>query len=215
MQHRAVASDVVIAPWSSLEVAVMCVEHGRWNGDHQHTYTGHRVPPSIRAAATGIDSDAAQAEVWSRVSGLESIYGASATESYVEIKEAAGCLPSVRYEPLPGQVGVLVGAAGYPALAEIYPSAEVLHGSIEALLESVLLEAMALPGANEPVPDRRARCMIGRLEALPLRVAPDHHAGLATSLESRSEKVVVRATEFDGSIVHVIAFDRRHPLARV
>jgi hypothetical protein len=79
----------------------------------------------------------------------------------------------------------------------------------------VLVETVALPGASEPVPERRARRMVNRLEALPLLGTGYHEAGLATSLESSSEKVIVRATEFVGSIVHVVAFDRRHPLARV
>jgi hypothetical protein len=215
MQHRILAGDVVVAPKSSVTVPVMCVERGRWDGDRRHAHTNDRVALSIRAAVTGAEETAAQSEVWNRVSHLEGLYGSSATSSYLDVEAAAVNLPPVSYQPLPGQQGVLVGAAGYPAIVELFPSTRDIRRSIEALLRSVMLEAVRLPGDAKSVPGRRARRMVGHLEAMTLCEARDRESGLATPLASYNEKVMVRATDYHGALAHVVAFDRRHPLVRV
>lgn len=217
-QHRVVVHDVVLdADTLPAQVEVKCVEAHRWDGEGSHTRSGRRASPSIRAALTRSAREPTQAEVWTRVAGYGAVYGESPTASYLDYldHQADSSTEGPPYRPLPGQRGVIVGAGGYPIFAEIFPSPDVLEAQIDALLQSVLLDAGTLAGASEPVPGRRTRRMAGRIEALSVSRAPDSNAGIADAHAGESAELVMRGTSFGDRWAHVAVFDRRHPLVRL
>jgi hypothetical protein len=86
---------------------------------------------------------------------------------------------------------------------------------VEALLSSMMLDCAALSAAATPVPGRRARRMIARLDAIALGESHDDDAGLAALIRGQSQDLAVRGSRFAKRWAHIAVFNRRHALVNV
>lgn len=208
MQHRMVARTTLLAPRAEETLAVVCVEQGRWNGPGGHAARGRRAAVRVRA---GLRSADRQSEVWKRVAGYSSHLGANPTSSYVEHANRAEALLDVMVRgrrPFPGQVGVLIGIAGQPLVAEIFDSPRMLAKQFGQIIRAAAMDALGQPAVETPA--RRAIRFIDRAD----RVAPtpDGPAGIATAVAGRSEYVDRTGIRWDGHDLHTLLTNPRHEL---
>jgi hypothetical protein len=153
-QDRVVSKDTVIPPGEEREVAVYCVEHGRWSGDtHKFEYSGSMVPQSVRKSATF----GSQQEVWDDVAKYNDKAGAAAGMSTVQSGMSAKAvqdtvttdLPQI-IEQLRGRdrvVGMVVAINGEVTALEMFGTPTLFQASFEPLLRGFLAEA-ATAGAS-------------------------------------------------------------------
>jgi hypothetical protein len=110
-QHRVLQHDVIVGSGQSLVVDVACVEAGRWQEKGGHRRQSRRASPRIRAALHASPAPARQHEVWERVAGYETAFGASATSSYLDhvdhltsqAPDVSDALESARASRAPGR----------------------------------------------------------------------------------------------------------------
>ena len=220
-QHRVLQHDVIVGSGQSLVVDVACVEAGRWQEKGGHRRQSRRASPRIRAALHASPAPARQHEVWERVAGYETAFGASATSSYLDhvdhltsqAPDIIDALESARaVEPLAGQRGIVFGVDGYPVGIEIFESTAALQAHLGQILSSLLLDATALASGTEPVPGRRARRLAAHLEGLSPKPEPGLDGGGGTLYAADTDKIVIRGIQMDGRWAHLSVYDRRHPL---
>src|SRR5205823_4196418 len=72
-QDRVISRDTVLAPGQSAEVAVFCVEHGRWSGGRSFTTAGGLAEGNLRARARYGKN---QSAVWDQVARKNKALGA-------------------------------------------------------------------------------------------------------------------------------------------
>jgi hypothetical protein len=211
-QHRMLTRSVLVPAGESMNLDVVCVEQGRWHGGAGHTPTGRRASMRVR----NVDPDGPnavdhQSEVWRRVAEQDARYGTNGTASLVEHVDRAR--DSVRelvegLRPLPGQVGVLIGIAGQPVMAEVFDSPSTLRRQFRSIVEAAAFDAVG----REPVrtPARRAIRFVERLSSVRRRpVAP---AGLGTTVSGASPYASVTGLAWQRRLVHLRATNSRHAL---
>lgn len=208
LQHRMVAGSVLIAPSGEWPLAVVCVEQGRWHGAAVHGTGGRRVSPLVRA---GLRLPDAQAAVWHRIRRYEAERGPTRTESYLDHADRDGA--RIRdlargLAPLPGQVGVLIGMAGQPLLAEVFDAPATLAQAFPALVEAAAMDALGMPPIATP--GRRARRFLRRAEAVHPRLVG--RAGIAERLTGRNEHVELSTLRWQGHDLHIQLTNRHHDL---
>lgn len=222
-QHRMVARSVVLPAKVPQRVEVVCVEAGRWDGEGAHVARGRRAAVNVRAAlrTTGPDStggsggggaSGTQGAVWERVSRYDARLGANGTSSYVEHTaraqaEVAGLVAGLH--PFPGQVGVVVGIAGQPALAEIFATPADLARHLEHVVSGAALDAVEL--APQATPARRAHRFLDRAARLTQR--PTARAGIGVEVTARDPYVDLRGLVYADQPVHTTLLNPRHALA--
>ena len=162
--------------------------------------------------------------MWRRVDGYTSSLGPSRTSSYVEQVErfestASSELDALadirRARPLPGQRGLVVGVAGYPVLAELFPSVGALDVHLRALLASVLLDATTLLSGIETVPSRRVHRFIAHIDEVHADAVPEVNAGAAETYTADTKKLVVRGTRIADRWAHLSVLNRKHPMLQL
>jgi hypothetical protein len=197
------------------------VEAGRWQEKGGHRRQSRRASPKIRAALHASPARARQQEVWERVAGYETAFGASATSSYLDHVEhlssqaadVSDALESARQvQPLAGQRGIVFGVDGYPVGIEIFESTPALGAHLGQILASLLLDAAAPSSGTEPVPGRRARRLAAHLEGLTPTADPGLDGGAGTLYTADTDKIVLRGIQLDSRWAHLSVYDRRHPL---
>ncbi|QWC84573.1 hypothetical protein KLP28_13500 [Nocardioidaceae bacterium] len=212
-QDRMALRSSIIPARSVGEIAVACVEVGRWGGEaREHTMEIRRASEFVRAGwgAGG------QAEVWDRISRTDAV--GSATTSYAEVRRDIArqwafdrsmmTLPP--WPPLlPGQSGVLIGVGGYPMRLEIFSDPATLREHYTALGESIWVDLHDAP--MEVTPGRRARRMVRRIE--PLLAEQDDHPD-PWSITGADSRYDVGRLKHGGLPVHIRASDRSHPVIR-
>ena len=181
LQHRAIASSVLLAPGRRAVVPVVCVEQGRWHGGGSHGRRARHAPATVRARLEGVH---AQERVWSSVRRYETVGGPSDTDSLVErmdgARHAARALTR-GLRLLPGQRGLLVGVGGRAVRLDVFDSTAALAAHWSGLLESAAIESLSAPPACTPA--ARARALAERVERTDL--VPAGPAGLARRFSSR------------------------------
>ena len=176
-QHRTVSESILIDAGMAAVVEVTCVERGRWSGGRRHDNRGRKLSPSVRAAVVSIPRPTRQSGVWDRVSSYDRRFTASATESYVDHLDnttTAATTDLDELRPLPGQVGVLIGIAGYPVFLELFDSPEALDANWLQILKSASLDAVGAPSIATP--GRRARRFVQRLTHTSIKAEPSYRA---------------------------------------
>ncbi len=151
-QNRMVASTVLVAAQSMVELDVGCVEHGRWSPrGGAFTLGTTSVAPTMRARTVKEAKYAGkvnQARLWGDVAFLMSAHEVhSPTPDYVtllekqrrEVEERARAL-----EPQPGQVGTIVLERGRLVALELLGHADAWRAMAQRLVASYLLEAEVL-----------------------------------------------------------------------
>lgn len=208
MQHRMVARTTLLGPEAELPLDVVCVEQGRWSGARGHAARGRRASTRVRA---GLRSENRQGEVWKRVEGYATQLGGNATSSYLEHAERAETpLRSMTQglRPFPGQVGVLVGIAGQPLTAEIYDSPRMLAKQFDQIIRAAAMDALGQ--APVATPARRAIRFINRAELV--ERAPARPAGIATTVEGRTEYVDLAGVRWNDHELYTLLTNPRHEL---
>ena len=72
-QDRMVSDDVLLPTHSRVEIAVWCVEHGRWTGEKEFRGSAFTAPPAVRKRAIASKN---QSEVWDSVAEMQRATGA-------------------------------------------------------------------------------------------------------------------------------------------
>lgn len=208
MQHRMVARSMLLAPAAEAPLEVVCVEQGRWHGAGRHAVRGRRASARVRS---GLRAEDRQGEVWRRVAGYESSFGSNETSSYVEHADRA----EVRVRdlvrglrPFPGQVGVLIGLAGQPLVAEIFDSPRMLALQFEAIVQAAAMDGVGLPPVETP--SRRARRFMDHVGEVPRRVAG--RAGIADAVVGRTPYVDLAGLHWEGRDLYTLLTNPRHDL---
>lgn len=211
-QHRVLTRDVLLAAGRTAQVPVRCVEQGRWGGGALHAPTAQVAAVAVRAAsAAPADDHETQSRVWDRIERLHgSEAGGTRSLSDLQHRRADGLRSMLRtVRPLPGQRGVVVGAAGQPVLIEVFQHERLLAARWEELLLSVAVQAVGVPYA--PVPGRRARRLAARAQESTLVVRSHHHGIWATS--APDQRVATSSLRSGGHVLHAAAIDLRHHFA--
>ncbi|HEX8508235.1 MAG TPA: DUF6569 family protein, partial [Propionibacteriaceae bacterium] len=208
-QHRMLTRSVLLPAGASMDFDVVCVEAGRWAGGAEHRSSDRRGSLRVRGALTS-DGDQ-QGEVWSRVTGYQARYGANDTSSLVGHVDRADAEVDRLVEgfaPLLGQVGVVIGIAGQPVVAEVFDSATTLTSQFRSLVRAAALDAL---GQQEvATPSRRARRFMDRASRVPRTAIAA--AGLGRTLAGADPYATVSALAWRRRDVHVVATNPRHSL---
>lgn len=208
-QNRVIGRSVLVPAGGSLALDVFCVEGGRWGGGAGHRSNGRRASLRVRSALRS-DQDQ-QGEVWRRVAEYDARYGANDTASFVEhTRRAEGDVEHLvaGLRPFPGQVGVVLGIAGQPVLAEVFDSPATLAAQFPSLMDAAALDAVGQP--EEVTPSRRARRFVDRLSRVQrTAIAP---AGVGTTVVGGDDHATVSALAWRRRDVHMVATNPRHPL---
>ena len=240
-QTRVVSRSRFVAPGTSRQIPVNCVERGRWQGDGEHRPDG-RAPISVIASLRGIaprgrDAGDRQHEVWEKVSRLERHYGSRRTNNLLDImadedlnqdtfrRHRAGLrqqrtldprlvaeLDRVASNPLPGQSGVMIGVAGHPVALEILGNPVAFADAFPELLRAALLDAATVEW--RPTPGRNARAFAEEIMFTPVDLTS--LSASSQSFGGHSELADIRAIApvkgASGSF-HTAVINRRHELA--
>jgi len=208
-QNRVLARSVLVPAGQSMDLDVFCVEAGRWGGSNGHQWHERRASLRVRGAFRSRQNQ--QGEVWRRVGEYDARYGANETASFVEhARRAVGDVERLiqGLQPLPGQVGVVLGIAGQPVLAEVFDSPATLSRQFRSLLRAAALDALGEP--EVVTPSRRARRFVDRLSHVERRaVAP---AGVGTTVAGADQYATVSALAWRRRDVHLVATNPRHPM---
>ena len=210
MQHRALATTLLLAPGRPTVVPVVCVEEGRWSGGGVHGRRSRRTPLSLLPHLQGADG---QQEVWRRVRRFGAVAGDSPTGSLVDRLDTAQRSAS-RFtdglRPLAGQRGLLVGIAGRPAWLEVFGSSRALAAHWPGLLQAATLDALGRPPVRTPAAP--ARSFAEHVEKTPLASAG--RAGLGQRWRGGG-RLRVDDVRWPDRTVHLSAIDLTHPLQEV
>jgi hypothetical protein len=209
LQNRVVDRSVLIPARAEMGLGVLCVEAGRWGGGSEHQAHGRRASLRVRSAL--VSDGERQVEVWKRVQEYESSYGANDTSSLAGYVDRAGADVDRLVEgfrPLFGQVGVVLGIAGQPVMAEVFDSPSTLSRQFRSIVRAAALDALG----QEPLttPSRRARRFLDRASRVPrTAVAP---AGVGTTVAGADSYANVSALAWRRRDVHLVATNPRHTL---
>jgi hypothetical protein len=170
-QNRTFDAPVLVPAGAQLNVAVSCVEAGRWEGQRardRFAAAPHTPDPKLRhvkraaanrSAAQGGAARADQNEVWREVSSRLSDYGVGSASSALgdvhrarrhdlgELREA------VRH--VPGQVGAVVEISGKPVALDLVGREDVFAELLPRLADGYALQALNVVVDR---PRRRAAC---------------------------------------------------------
>lgn len=164
-QDRIVAKDTIIPPGETYDVAVFCVEHGRWHGkDVKFTGGAGYVPQNVREAAY---ETASQSDVWAEVDKANERAGAAPATKTIqgalnqpklkkEVTELAEKLDKA-FEKFPNAVGFIVWMNGEIRSAELFANSALFTANRKKLLESYAMEAK-LTKAKNTTPVDLAKC---------------------------------------------------------
>lgn len=209
LQNRLVGRSVLVPARASADLDVLCVEQGRWSGGSGHHWGGRRA--SLRLRGASASEPDRQGEVWRRVGEYDARYGSNDTASFVEHTDRAVADVDAlvrEFRPLAGQVGIMIGIAGQPVLAEVFDTPSTLGSQFDSLVRAAALDAI---GQEQlATPSRRARRFVDRLSRVERRaVAP---AGVGTTLAGADTYVTVSALAWRRRDVHLVATNPRHSL---
>lgn len=158
-QDRVVAKDVVIQPKETADVAVNCVEHGRWTGtSNKFDSGGTMVPLSVRDEAMYGN----QQRVWDRVgqfneqakaaAGVTTIRGGLANED-LQRKVGSGLDAIVSgLGSNQNVVGVIIAVNGRPQTLELFGSASLFESARDSILKGALAEVALSDNGNAQAP---------------------------------------------------------------
>lgn len=208
-QNRMVARSVIVAPNDELDVSVVCVEAGRWNGQLHQADSRRRASTRVRSGLRA--SGDRQSAVWRRVSEYDSRYGSNATSSFIEHADRAAddIIPMVRhFRPFPGQIGIVIAMGGHPVSAELFDSPLTLFEQYQSIVAAAAMDAVDRPA--EVTPSRRVRRFIELAMDVPLH--HDAPAGAGTTFVGNGENASISLLRWQGRDVHTSLLNPRHEL---
>ena len=223
-QHRAITHTVWVAAQSTLEIPVVCVEAGRWNGISTQRFGDKSTPARVRRAMRGIkinadgaavQAEANQGEVWQEVRNFANATAKQHhTQSLVEMTNELEAEIAQRNLAKPkalfGQRGVLVAVAGKPLALEVFDHPDTLSERLESILDSYLPESFAKPFAA--CRSQLARDFVARVEILGVQATEN-----VGRLRNKADKYVAsEAVVTDsGAFLHLATINPAHELVLV
>lgn len=220
-QNRMLAQGQVLAKGERRQVAVACVEEGRWHGAGDHrggsrraTYgvrfgmSEVRARESLNVDAFGLSSEA-QSAVWDRVRRHEGergpVEGHSLMESMRQIEERR--LPEVSSATvLPGQRGVIIGMGGFIATAEMFGHTDGLRARWDGILSAARYESLELPATRTP--GWMARNFAAIVERTPIgEVLPT-----PITLDLPNGPLALTSFALGFGLIHAAIFNSAHPV---
>lgn len=229
-QNRTLVMSTIINRGETRDVAVACVEEGRWHGGSQHGHSSRRVPYSVARemsqsklhlnldlANESMAGQSVQSEVWNKIREHESRKGSVPAHSLIDsmamfeeqfANDARPTREEGVTEPrlLEGQRGVLIGIGGQIVGGELFGSSEGLKSRFDAIMASVRYEAMDAP--LERTPALAARSFAEALEHIEF----DTKAKEAKTKVDRVGSLNVSSFGVDDHLIHASIFDANHPV---
>ena len=209
-QNRVLTEDILLPPMSgSRQVAVYCVEQGRWAGrGKDFDARGSFAAPRLRAK---VMERAGQSRVWSEVDRYTRMMGApSATQSYQEIYEKKdvqryfdGMVKHLNHGSPPGALGAAAFVGQAMAGLDLFFDPGLFSREWPKLLRAHALEAYRQPARG----DADERGLRGRVEEV-LRAAAKSEGSLRTNagvgqlFEFRLETLRGSALLFEHRVIH-------------
>lgn len=218
-QDRTVDAAVLVPAGADLQVAVSCVEHGRWDGRrHAEPFAAspHAAFPALRAAknarireqlAGGREGRADQQEVWQAVAEVAADAPTQAMGRAFErpeVDELRAGIP--RHD---GQCGALAAIAGRFVVLDYVSRADVFAALHGPLVSGYALDAAGAgtgPAAREPEGAVRL--------AFELPRQTGRSAGLGEHLHFERGRVAGTGLSHDGELIQLSAFFGPAPRAR-
>lgn len=220
-QHRALTHTVFVPANADIELPVVCVEAGRWNGIATQRLGNKSAPARVRRALRGIhlndqgvavQARADQSDVWAEVDNFARATNKShQSQSLVEMKnDLERDILNLRLEkpkPLFGQRGVLVAVAGKPLALEVFDHPDTLAERLEGILDAYLPESLALEFRD--CRSQLARDFVARVEKLGVQSTE-----FAGRLRNKADKYVASeaVVQTDGSFLHLATLNAQHEL---
>ena len=220
-QHRALTHTVMVPAATAIEIPVVCVEAGRWNGVSTQRFGSKVAPARVRSGIRGMRKDetgkvfqaqADQGQVWSEVRNFANATNkARPTESLVEMYDEIEADIKARNLEAPlhlyGQRGVLVAVNGAPLALEVFDHPDTLAERFEAILDSYLPESFMHP--YRACKSQMARDFVTRVETVGVS-----NTESTDRLRSKPDSVV--ATEavlnVDGALLHLATLNAKHSM---
>lgn len=221
-QDRILAEDLLVAPGPPREVAVNCVEQGRWVASARGTTFGYGGRGEVELKKT-VKLEKSQSATWAKVAEAneekKSKLSAGvagklepATGTYMaslgtkEVGDLAAPYvaalgPALAGERVAGVVAAYGGKVGY---AEVFGSPTLFARSRDGILRSLALDAIDETAAPRP-PDADASAFLA--DALSGRTTMEEAAPDSARLErdgARNKAVELRSK--DGELLHLDAF---------
>ncbi len=210
-QTRALVRDAILPVGGPYPVDVACVEQHRWGGGVGHHRRARRSTARVQMSLRANHSER-QARVWSDVERYQSVRRvptASLADQLEEASQERGTMdPPIR--PLAGQCGALIGIGGQPLLLEVFGSPAALASHLMPFVETAMFEALSAD-VGEPVPSRRARRMLARLDPVDLWADDLDDGGVAVRADTSHAQIRGVALA-DRRIAHLSILNIKHPL---
>jgi hypothetical protein len=221
-QNRTVDAAVLVPAASDLEIAVSCVEHGRWDGSRhgdafapspQAAYPGLRAAKSARMRerlAAGLDARADQGEVWQNVDlKVSEVAAPSATgamgDAFDHRRDGVEAMRA-RIHRHDGQIGTLVAIGGRFVVLDHVSRADVFAALHGPLVSGYALDALSHPGGTTPSTAEAATFLATVATA---RMVPAPSAGLGQLLRLEHGT----GLEVEGELVQLSVFAADTPRA--
>jgi hypothetical protein len=216
-QNRVIQRTVLALAATEREVAVCCVEQGRWNHISDHFEAKAFAHPRLRGAkmqsihASDADDESAgdvQGRVWDEVASCMSDLGAaSATESLTDGFAAShDRLKDYRKAfALPENARGFIAASGDSIIgADVFDSTETMKKLWKRLSDAYFLEAVREPAARPKSKVEGARAFLKKVsDSIELEKAQSS-AGFAVKI--RGEKLAGSALLDEDGLVHLSTF---------
>lgn len=210
-QTRALVRDAILPVGGPYPVEVACVEQHRWGGGVGHHRRARRSTARVQMSLRANHSER-QALVWSDVERYQSARPtptASLADQLEAVSQERGTMdPPIR--PLAGQCGALIGIGGQPLVLEVFGSPAALASHLMPFVETAMFEALST-NVGEPVPSKRARRMLARLDPVDLWADAVDGAGVAVRADTPHAQIRGMALA-DRRIAHLSILNIKHPL---
>ena len=229
-QNRVLVNSTIIQRGETRDIAVACVEEGRWHGSNTHGHSARRTPYSVAREMSEKkrlfqDEDLneaeagrlVQSEVWHKIRDHESRRGSVEAHSLLNSMEMFEAQFENDYRPereegvveprmLDGQRGVIIGIGGRIVGGELFGSSEGLTTRFDAIIASARYESLDAP--HERTPALAARDFAAVLERLDFDTK---HADALTTVD-RVGSLNISSFGLESKLIHASIFDANHPV---
>lgn len=220
-QNRVLNTTILVPGSCETRIPVSCTERGRWSyASPQFQESPNVMPQALRAQKCCTVSEslgteqtyhANQGQVWAGIEHLKAAAACDAPTSAMKdvfaSQEGALAEADRAFPPLPGQVGLLVLAAGRPAGFDLVSLASAYHRLHPKLVRSHTLESLwrpAVPDFPRDQAEERARLLLKQCtEAEERSFRP---VGLGVDFRYRAPGLAGAALLHEEEAVHTVFF---------
>ena len=219
-QTRTVNVSILVAPGSTIDIPVSCVEAGRWHGQRRfedsRRFASRRVRmEKQRSVARNVknlrNKMSDQGAVWNSIDAemiARDLHSATknflyAEESLTNETERFSAVQELLSEgPEPQQNGIAIAQGNEIVSVEMFASPEALKSSYEALIRSAIFDSPDKK-VKSPGEDAVQEFLDQILSAETTQAAG---VGLGTEYHVENEKFVAHALAYEGQFLHANAF---------